>query len=443
MKIAIVGTGYVGLVTGTCFAETGVTVTCIDIDETKINKLKQGIIPIYEPGLEDLVKNNVEKKRLYFSTNLKESILDAEAIFIAVGTPPDEDGSADLKYVLGVAREIGMHMQDYLLVITKSTVPIGTAEKVRKAVKEELDKRGSKLEFDVASNPEFLKEGAAISDFLKPDRIVVGVDSEKGKKTMERLYHPFLLNGHPLLFMDIPSAELTKYAANSMLATKISFMNDIANLCEIVGADVNMVRKGIGSDSRIGPKFIYAGAGYGGSCFPKDVKALIKTGADNKYQLEILQAVENVNNRQKEVIFSKINQHFKGDLSGKTFALWGLSFKPQTDDMREAPSLVLVENLLKAGAKVKAYDPIAMNEAKRIIGTSIDYANDNYEAVIDADALILITEWPEFRVPNYKVMQKLMKQKVVFDGRNIYDPREMKEFGFIYYSIGRKPYIPA
>ncbi|NBC83207.1 MAG: nucleotide sugar dehydrogenase [Bacteroidetes bacterium] len=441
MKIAIVGTGYVGLVTGTCFAETGVTVTCIDIDEAKINKLHEGKIPIYEPGLENLVKTNVEKKRLSFSTSLKESILDAEAIFIAVGTPPDEDGSADLKYVLGVAREIGMYMQDYILVVTKSTVPIGTSEKVRKAVKSELDKRNSALEFDVASNPEFLKEGAAISDFLKPDRIVVGVDNDRGKKIMERLYHPFLLNGHPLLFMDIPSAELTKYAANSMLATKISFMNDIANLCEIVGADVNMVRKGIGSDSRIGPKFIYAGAGYGGSCFPKDVKALIKTGTDNKYNLEILQSVENVNTRQKEVIFNKIHHHFNGDLKGKNFGMWGLSFKPQTDDMREAPSLVLIDKLLAEGAKVKAYDPVAMDEARRILGDKIEYAEDNYDALIDADALILITEWPEFRVPNYKVLQKIMKNKIIFDGRNIYDPNEMKEFGFEYYSIGRNPVL--
>lgn len=443
MKIAIVGTGYVGLVTGTCFAETGVEVTCVDIDTNKIENLKKGIIPIYEPGLEDLVKNNSEKGRLTFSTSLKEAIIDAEAVFIAVGTPPDEDGSADLKYVLGVAREVGEHMQDYLVVVTKSTVPIGTAEKVRSAVKETLDKRNNGLSFDVASNPEFLKEGAAVNDFLKPDRIVLGVDSDKSKKILDRLYHPFLLNGHPLLYMDIPSAEMTKYAANSMLATKISFMNDISNLCELVGADINMVRKGIGSDSRIGNKFIYAGAGYGGSCFPKDVKALIKTADQNKHSLEILKAVENVNNRQKEVIFNKINEHFNGQLQGKQFALWGLSFKPQTDDMREAPSLVLIDKLTNAGASVVAYDPVAMEEARRRVGDKITYAKDAYDATVDADGLILITEWQEFRVPNYKILNKLLNEKVVFDGRNIYSPEEMAEFGFTYYSIGRKAYSPA
>lgn len=437
MKIAVVGTGYVGLVSGTCFAETGVNVVCVDIDKNKIEKLQKGVIPIYEPGLESLVTRNVEKKRLSFSTNLQESIVGCEAVFIAVGTPPDEDGSADLKYVLGVAREVGKYMQDYLVVVTKSTVPVGTGAKVKAAVNEELSKRNVGFGFDVASNPEFLKEGNAIEDFLRPDRIVVGVETDKAEKIMKRLYKPFLLNGHPVMVMDIPSAELTKYAANAMLATKISFMNDIANLCEIVGADVNMVRKGIGSDTRIGTKFIYPGIGYGGSCFPKDVKALIHTADENKYTLRILQAVENVNQDQKSVLFKKINQHFGGNLKGKTIALWGLSFKPHTDDMREAPSLVIIEQLLGAGAKVKAYDPVAMEEAKRHLGDKINYTKDQYEAVIDADALAVITEWPEFRMPNYKVLEKLMQNKLIFDGRNIYEPVEMQEYGFTYYSIGR------
>lgn len=442
MKIAIIGTGYVGLVSGTCFAETGITVTCVDIDEIKINKLKQGIIPIFEPGLETMIENNVSKERLSFSTDLGASIIDCDAVFIAVGTPPDEDGSADLKYVLNVAREIGKYMQNYLVVVNKSTVPIGTAIKVKNAVQSELTKRQSSLEFDVASNPEFLKEGAAINDFLKPDRIVVGVESERAEKLMQRLYKPFLLNGHPIVFMDIPSAEMTKYTANAMLATKISFMNDIANLCEIVGADVNMVRKGIGSDSRIGNKFIYPGVGYGGSCFPKDVKALIKTSQENHYSLEILKAVENVNDRQKMVLSAKIFKHFGTNLKGKTFALWGLSFKPQTDDMREAPSLIIIEQLLGAGARVKVYDPVAMEEAKHKLGERVTYSKDMYEALIDADALAIVTEWPEFRVPNYKVMEKLLQKKVIFDGRNIYDPTEMKEFGYTYYSIGRKSVTP-
>lgn len=442
MKIAIIGSGYVGLVSGTCFAETGITVTCVDIDETKINKLKQGIPPIFEPGLEDMIRNNVAKGRLFFSSDLGESIVDCDAVFIAVGTPPDEDGSADLKYVLSVAHEIGKKMQNYLVVVNKSTVPIGTAKKVKEAVQSELTKRGSKLEFDVASNPEFLKEGAAINDFLKPDRIVVGVESERAEKTIERLYKPFLLNGHPLLFMDIPSAEMTKYAANAMLATKISFMNDIANLCEIVGADVNNVRKGIGSDSRIGNKFIYPGVGYGGSCFPKDVKALIRTSQENKYSLEILKAVENVNDRQKHVLSTKIFNHFGTNLSGRIIAVWGLSFKPMTDDMREAPSLIIIEELLRAGARVKAYDPVAMEEARHKLGDRIIYAKDMYEAVIDADALAVITEWPEFRVPNYNVLEKLLKNKVLFDGRNIYDPAEMKEYSYHYYSIGRATVKP-
>jgi UDPglucose 6-dehydrogenase len=437
MKITIVGTGYVGLVSGTCFAEAGITVTCVDINEEKINKLKNGIIPIYEPGLERLVLKNVEKGRLFFSTNIEESLIESEAVFIAVGTPPDEDGSADLKYVIGVASDIGKYMKEYIVVITKSTVPIGTAKKVKEAVQKELDKRGVNLEFDVASNPEFLKEGNAIEDFLRPDRIIAGVDSERAEKVFKKIYKPFLLNGHPILIMDIPSAEMTKYAANSMLATKISFMNDIANLCEIVGADVNWVRKGIGSDTRIGTKFIYPGVGYGGSCFPKDVQALIRTADENKYSLKILKAVEDVNNNQKTVLFNKVNKHFNGNLKGKTIGVWGLSFKPQTDDMREAPSLVIINKLLEAGAHVKAYDPVSMEETHRIMGDSIDYTKDQYEAVIDADALLLVTEWPEFRMPNYKVLEKLMKNKLIFDGRNIYDPNEMQEYGFTYYSIGR------
>ncbi|HBS86106.1 MAG: UDP-glucose 6-dehydrogenase [Bacteroidetes bacterium GWF2_38_335] len=438
MKISVVGTGYVGLVSGTCFAETGVNVTCVDVDVQKIENLNKGIMPIYEPGLDSMIENNVKKERLFFTTDIKESLVGAEAVFIAVGTPPDEDGSADLQYVLSVAREIGRYMEEYLVVVTKSTVPIGTAVKVKAAVQEELNKRGSKLKFDVASNPEFLKEGAAIDDFLKPDRIVIGIESEDARKIMTRLYKPFLLNNHPIIFMDVPSAELTKYAANSMLATKISFMNDIANLCEIVGADINMVRKGIGSDSRIGQKFIYAGAGYGGSCFPKDVKALIKTSDENGHSLEILKSVEDVNDRQKKVLFRKINEYFEGKVKGKKIAIWGLSFKPNTDDMREAPALVLIEQLLEAGAEVKAYDPVATHECKRRIGEVITYGNDQYEILTDADALVLITEWNEFRVPKWRMMEKLMSQKVIFDGRNIYDPEEMLEWGWTYYSIGRK-----
>lgn len=437
MKIAIVGTGYVGLVTGTCFAETGVDVVCIDIDEKKIDNLKKGIIPIYEPGLEPMVQRNYEKGRLSFSTSLKDCIQDCEAVFIAVGTPPDEDGSADLQYVIAVARDIGKYMDDYLVAVTKSTVPITTSKKVKAAIQEELDKRNSDLSFDIASNPEFLKEGSAVDDFLKPDRIVVGVENENAEKVMNRLYKPFILNGHPLIFMDVPSAEMTKYAANSMLATKISFMNDIANLCEIVGADISNVRKGIGSDPRIGNKFIYAGAGYGGSCFPKDVKALIKTGEENGHHLRILQAVEDVNDDQKLVLFSKIKRHFNNDLKGKKVAIWGLSFKPNTDDMREAPALVIIDKLVESGAEVSAYDPVATEETQRRIGDKVAYAKDMYEAAVDADALVLVTEWSEFRIPNYKVLDKLLKEKVVFDGRNIYDPQEMLEKGYKYYGIGR------
>lgn len=436
MKISIAGTGYVGLVTGTCFAEVGIDVVCVDVDKEKVENLKKGIIPIYEPGLEEMVQRNVKKDRLSFTTDLAESLEGADVVFSAVGTPPDEDGSADLKYVIEVARTVGENMKDYVLMVTKSTVPVGTAEKVRKAIKEELDKRGEDIPFDVASNPEFLKEGAAVEDFLKPDRIVVGLDSDRAEDIMKRLYKPFTLNGHPVIFMDIVSAEMTKYAANSMLATKISFMNDIANLCEIVGADVNMVRKGIGTDTRIGHKFIYPGAGYGGSCFPKDVKALIRTADSHGYSLRVLKSVEDVNESQKEVMFKKVTKYFGEDLKGKVFALWGLSFKPRTDDMREAPALVVIDKLLKAGAQVKGYDPAAMEESKRRIGNAIEYAGDQYEALIDADALIIMTEWNEFRYPNFNVMGKLLKKKVVFDGRNIYDVKEMKGKGFDYYCIG-------
>lgn len=438
MKIAVIGTGYVGLVTGTCFAEVGMDVTCVDIDQNKIDNLHKGILPIYEPGLDEMVTRNVQKKRLHFSTSLKDSIQGAEVIFIAVGTPPDEDGSADLKYVLAVASSVGEHMQQPLVIVTKSTVPVSTAEKVRKALQTQLDKRGSKLDFYVASNPEFLKEGAAIEDFMKPDRIVVGVDRPEAEELMRKLYKPFLMNGHPIFIMDIPSAEMTKYAANAMLATKISFMNDIANLCEIMGADVNMVRKGIGSDGRIGTKFIYPGVGYGGSCFPKDVKALIKTAKENKYNMRILNAVEEVNENQKEVLFDKVKTHFNGDLKGKKFALWGLSFKPKTDDMREAPSLVIIEKLLKAGASVIAYDPVAMHEAERMIGKTIEYATDMYDTLNGADALLIVTEWPEFRVPDFDEVSKRLNNKVLFDGRNIFDHLDMKKLGYSYYCIGIK-----
>jgi UDPglucose 6-dehydrogenase len=438
MKVAVIGTGYVGLVSGTCFSAVGVDVTCVDIDQKKIDNLVKGILPIYEPGLEEMVLNNFEKKRLHFSTSLKDSIQGAEVVFIAVGTPPDEDGSADLKYVLGVAASIGEHMTNPLVVVTKSTVPVGTSKKVKKAVQDALDKRSSKLDFYVASNPEFLKEGAAIEDFMKPDRIVVGTERPEAEEIMRKLYKPFLMNGHPIIFMDIPSAEMTKYAANAMLATKISFMNDVANLCEIMGADVNMVRKGIGSDGRIGPKFIYPGVGYGGSCFPKDVKALIKTAKEHKYNMRILNAVEEVNESQKEVLFNKVVTHFNNNLKGKKFALWGLSFKPKTDDMREAPSLVIIEKLLKAGASVIAYDPVAMHEAKRILGDTISYCTDMYDTLNNTDALLIVTEWPEFRVPNFTEVDKRLKAKIIFDGRNIFDASEMKKIGYDYYCIGIK-----
>ena len=438
MKIAIVGTGYVGLVTGTCFAEIGVDVTCVDTNSEKIESLKKGVIPIYENGLEEMVLRNMKAKRLKFTTSLESCLDDVEVVFSAVGTPPDEDGSADLKYVLEVARTIGRNMKQYKLVVTKSTVPVGTAGKVRAVIQEELDKRGVNIHFDVASNPEFLKEGNAISDFMSPDRVVVGVESERAQKLMSKLYKPFLLNNFRVIFMDIPSAEMTKYAANSMLATRISFMNDIANLCEIVGADVNMVRSGIGSDTRIGRKFLYPGIGYGGSCFPKDVKALVKTAADSGYQMRILEAVEAVNEEQKSILFRKLVKHFNGDIKGKRIALWGLAFKPETDDMREAPSLVLIEKLRNAGCLVSAYDPVAIPEAQRRLPEDvISYVKDIYEAVIDADALLLVTEWKEFRMPSWSVIKKLMATPLILDGRNIYDKEELEEAGFIYHCIGR------
>ncbi|MBQ3629827.1 MAG: UDP-glucose/GDP-mannose dehydrogenase family protein [Prevotella sp.] len=438
MNIAVVGTGYVGLVSGACFAETGVNVTCVDVDAQKIERLQKGEIPIYEPGLDQIVLKNVKAGRLKFTTDLASVLNDQEIVFSAVGTPPDEDGSADLKYVLQVARTIGEHMNKYLVVVTKSTVPVGTAKKVHDTIAAELAKRGVDIPFDVASNPEFLKEGNAIKDFMSPDRVVVGVDSEKAKKTLSRLYKPFMMNNFRVIFMDIPSAEMTKYAANSMLATRISFMNDIANLCELVGADVNMVRAGIGSDTRIGRKFLYAGCGYGGSCFPKDVKALIKTADQNGYSMEVLKAVENVNERQKSILFDKLVKAYGNEsLKGKTIAMWGLSFKPETDDMREAPALVIIERLLAAGCSIRAYDPIAMDECKRRIGDKITYCRDMYDAVLDADALLLLTEWKEFRLPTWGVIKKAMRKPLVIDGRNIFDIEELQENDFEYHCIGK------
>ena len=437
MKIAIVGTGYVGLVTGTCFAEIGVNVICVDTNSEKIEALKQGIIPIYENGLEEMVNRNAKAGRLQFTTSLESCLNEVDVIFSAVGTPPDEDGSADLSYVLEVARTIGRNMTKYVLVVTKSTVPVGTAGKVRMAIQDELDKRGVQIDFDVASNPEFLKEGNAVADFMSPDRVVVGVESERAKKLMSKLYKPFLLNNFRVIFMDIPSAEMTKYAANSMLATRISFMNDIANLCELVGADVNMVRSGIGSDTRIGRKFLYPGIGYGGSCFPKDVKALIKTAEQNGYRMRVLQAVEEVNEKQKSILFEKLQRHFSGDLRDKTITLWGLAFKPETDDMREAPSLILIDKLLNAGCKVRVYDPAAMTECRRRIGDSVCYATDMYDAALDADALMLVTEWKEFRLPSWAVIKKAMRIPVLLDGRNIYEKKEIEELGFTYHCIGK------
>lgn len=437
MKIAIVGTGYVGLVSGACFAEMGIDVTCVDIDQAKIERLRAGDIPIYEPGLDELVLRNSQEGRLHFTTRLADCLDGVEAVFSAVGTPPDEDGSADLHYVLDVAREVGRHMQHYLVVVTKSTVPVGTARKVEAAIREELTKRGVDIPFDVASNPEFLKEGSAIKDFMSPDRVVVGVESEKARELMTRLYAPFMLNNFRVIFTDVPSAEMIKYAANSMLATRISFMNDIANLCELVGADVNQVRKGIGSDTRIGSKFLYPGCGYGGSCFPKDVKALVQTAEQNGYDMRVLKAVEEVNERQKSVLFEKLRRHY-GDLQGKTIALWGLAFKAETDDMREATSLVTIRHLLEAGCTVRVFDPAAMDEARRRLGNAIIYASDIYDAAKGADALLLLTEWKQFRLPSWARVHDLMRSPIVFDGRNIYDPAEMRKNGFEYYSIGRK-----
>lgn len=436
MNIAIVGTGYVGLVSGTCFAEMGINVTCVDIDNNKISRLQKGDIPIYEPGLEEMVLRNVAAGRLKFTTDLCSVLDDVEVVFSAVGTPPDEDGSADLKYVLAVAKTFGQNIKKYTIIVTKSTVPVGTAQKVRDVINAELKNRNADIEFDVASNPEFLKEGAAIKDFMTPDRVVVGTDSERAKKVMARLYKPFMLSGDRMIFTDIPSAEMIKYAANSMLATRISFMNDIANLCELVGADVNMVRKGIGSDTRIGRKFLYPGCGYGGSCFPKDVKALIKTAQKAGYDMQVLRAVEAVNERQKSILFDKLSRHYSGELKGKTIAMWGLSFKPETDDMREAPALVLIDKLTAAGCKVKVYDPIAMNECRRRIGDKVEYCTDMYEAVVDADALLLVTEWNQFRMPSLPVLKKAMNSYVIIDGRNIYDAEYLIDNGFTYYKIG-------
>lgn len=437
MRIAIVGTGYVGLVTGTCFAEMGTDVYCVDVNEEKIEQLKKGVVPIYEPGLDEMVLRNMQAGRLHFTTNLKECLNKIEVLFCAVGTPPDEDGSADLKYVLEVAHEVGRYMQRYMLVVTKSTVPVGTAQKIKQAIQKELIQRNVNIEFDIASNPEFLKEGAAIKDFMSPDRVVVGVESKRAEKLMTKLYRPFLLNNFRVIFMDVPSAEMTKYAANAMLATRISFMNEIANLCEIVGADVNMVRKGIGTDSRIGSRFLYAGCGYGGSCFPKDVKALVKTAASYNYPMRILQAVEEVNENQKSILFRKLHTHFQGDLLGRRIALWGLAFKPETDDMREAPSLVLIDKLLEAGCKVIAYDPVAMPEAQRRLGEGIKYGRDIYDTVMDTDALLVVTEWKEFRLPSWGVIKKLMTTPLILDGRNIYDKSELEEAGFTYHNIGQ------
>lgn len=438
MNIAIVGTGYVGLVSGACFADTGALVTCVDVDTQKIERLQRGDIPIYEPGLDELVLKNIRAGRLRFTTSLAEVLNEQQIVFSAVGTPPDEDGSADLSYVLQVARTIGENLQKYIVVVTKSTVPVGTARQVRETIQGELNRRGVEIDFDVASNPEFLKEGNAIKDFMSPDRVVVGVESEKARSLLTRLYKPFLLNNFRVIFMDIPSAEMTKYAANSMLATRISFMNDIANLCELVGADVNMVRAGIGSDTRIGRKFLYAGCGYGGSCFPKDVKALIKTADDAGYSMEVLKAVERVNRQQKSILFTKLQAAFQGEsLAGKTVAVWGLSFKPETDDMRESTALVMIDHLIKASCHVKVYDPVAMDECRRRLGNAIAYGRDMYDVVLDADALLLITEWKEFRLPNWDVIGKAMRRRLIIDGRNIFDSGELKEAGFEYYCIGR------
>lgn len=437
MNIAIVGTGYVGLVSGTCFAEMGVNVTCVDVNEQKIQALLNGQIPIYEPGLDEMVLRNHKEGRLNFTTDLSTCLDKVDIVFSAVGTPPDEDGSADLKYVLEVAHTVGKNMNKYLILVTKSTVPVGTAQKVKQAIQEELDRRGVEIPFDVASNPEFLKEGAAIKDFMSPDRVVIGVESQKAKDLMTQLYRPLMLNNFRVIFTDIPSAEMIKYAANSMLATRISFMNDIANLCELVGADVNMVRKGIGADTRIGNKFLYPGCGYGGSCFPKDVKALIKTAEKNGYEMKVLKAVEEVNENQKNILFTKLSKYYNDNLKGKTISIWGLAFKPETDDMREATSLVMIKNLIEVGCKIKVYDPVAMNECKRRIGDSIIYASDMYDATLNADALLLLTEWKQFRLPSWEVIKKTMHHPLILDGRNIYDKDEMESLGFAYMCIGK------
>jgi UDPglucose 6-dehydrogenase len=437
MNIAIVGTGYVGLVSGACFSEMGINVTCVDVDKDKIEQLVKGQVPIYEPELDDMVHRNVKEGRLHFTTDLTNVLDDVDIVFSAVGTPPDEDGSADLKYVLQVASTVGQNMNHYLVLVTKSTVPVGTAKKVKAAIQEELNKRGVNISFDVASNPEFLKEGAAIKDFMSPDRVVIGVESEKAEDIMKKLYRPFLLNNFRVIFTDIPSAEMIKYAANSMLATRISFMNDIANLCELVGADVNMVRKGIGTDSRIGNKFLYAGCGYGGSCFPKDVKALIKTAEKNGYSMSVLKAVEEVNEKQKSIVFKKLNDYYKGDLEGKCIAIWGLAFKAETDDMREATSLVTIKYLQEAGCTIRVYDPVAMDECKRRIGDTVEYAKDIYDCVLNADALLVLTEWKQFRLPSWGVIKKSMNKSLLIDGRNIYDFEELKGYGFDYSCIGK------
>jgi len=438
MKIAVVGSGYVGLVTGACFAESGVNVVCVDNDEIKTEQLRNGAVPIYEPGLEDLIKRNVIKNRLSFTSDIRVATEDAEVIFIAVGTPPGEDGSADLRHVLAVAADIGKSIKEYCVVVTKSTVPVGTSDKVRSVISRELKERNLTVPFDVASNPEFLKEGAAVEDFLKPERIVVGTDTDRAMELMKKLYAPFVLNNHPILFMDIPSAEITKYAANAMLATRISFINEIANLCDILGADINSVRKGIGSDSRIGSKFMYPGTGYGGSCFPKDIKAIIKTAGDNGYDLNVIKAVEKANEFQKNVIYNKILDYFDNRVENRLIGIWGLSFKPKTDDIREASSIYLINKLLSKGARVKAYDPAAMEETKKVLGDRIEYATDPYEVVMGVDALALMTEWAEFHLPDFSRLAELMNNKVIFDGRNIYDPVELKNLGFKYYGIGRR-----
>lgn len=438
MNIAIVGTGYVGLVSGACFSEMGIDVTCVDIDTDKIDRLRRGEIPIYEPGLDELVNRNVEAGRLHFTTDLTECLDNVEVVFSAVGTPPDEDGSADLKYVLEVARTFGRNIKKYTILVTKSTVPVGTARKVKAAIREELDKRGEDIDFEVASNPEFLKEGAAIKDFMSPDRVVVGVESERAQKVIAKLYRPFLTNNFRVYFMDIPSAEMTKYAANAMLATRISFMNDIANLCELVGADVDNVRLGMGSDPRIGPKFLYAGCGYGGSCFPKDVKALAHTARQHGYTMQVIEAVEAVNERQKNIVFEKIAANTPDGLAGKTVAILGLSFKPETDDMRQAPSLQVIDSLLSAGAIVRVFDPVALDECRRILGDRVTYTANLYEAVTGAHVMALLTEWRQFRMPAWATVRRLMAGDLIVDGRNIYNADELASYGFRYTRIGRK-----